>query len=102
MAAGAAVTKLFRNLRNISIGLHAASDLSITAAADLGGKVVAEQSATIIRTLLIPVMQANLAQMVSSKHTPAINLEKQLKVSSDAGNLLVQIIIPRRQILPGK
>lgn len=101
MAAAAAITKLFHNLRNISLGLKITADATITAAADLGAQFTAQQAATVIQTMLIPIMQANITKSTPA-HSPVINLDRQVKVTAKDGNLLIQLIIPQNQIIPPK
>jgi len=97
MMAVAGITQLFQNIKSMSLGAQLTKDLLLTVAGDLGNAQSSQQAAILMKTMVIPMMQATMAQQ-SPQQTPVLNLEKQVKVKSDGTDLFLQIIIPEEQI----
>jgi hypothetical protein len=97
MMAAAGITQLFQNIKSISLGAQLTKDLLLTVAGDLGNAQSSQQAAILMKTMVIPMMQATMAQQ-SPQQTPVLNLKKQVKVKSDGTDLFLQIIIPENRI----
>jgi len=70
---------LFRNIQNLSFGIKFANDALVGLAADLGAEMEAQQTAAILQTMVIPMLQASMAQQ---SDPTASGIAQSIKVSS--------------------
>jgi hypothetical protein len=98
MAGSAGVVKLFANIQTISVGILIKDDILLTVAGDLASRAAANQAGSLIKTMLIPIMQAAMDKQ--SKSHSQLNLAKQIKIRSSSNDLFMQIRIPQNQLFP--
>jgi hypothetical protein len=100
MAAAASIPKLFENIQTISIGVLVSNDVLLTVAGDLNSRAAANQAGALIKTLLIPIMQAALQK--NNNGNGNIDLTNQIKVRSSGSDLFIQLRIPAHQLISAK
>lgn len=76
---GLSFVRLFKNIRTLSFGIKFDTEARVGVAADLGGATEAQQTATLLQTIAVPMIQASLLQ---NGDPAAAQMSKTVSVTS--------------------
>jgi len=85
----------FRSLTSLSLETEFTDHLEVSLAADLGGEEQARQAATLLQTLLLPLLEARMAERTGASRA---DLEGKIAVASAGQRLLITVTLDAEDV----
>lgn len=84
-------TEPFQDIKSLAMGIHMATELEMALAGDLGDASHAEKAATVIETMIIPMIGGALAQSAGENALPVAEM---MRVAASGSMLRVDLKVP--------